>query len=86
MSKLAEEELRRYWLDFAARYCNRNWDNDAVPYVIRLFIDQKVNAYRQNPNVKTESLADMSKTYMDSQISQEERELLNTARRLRVPK
>lgn len=86
MSKLTEDELRRYWLDFASRYCNRVFTEDNMPYVVRLFVDQKVKSYRENPNVKAESLADLSKTYADSELSGEERELLNTVRRLRVPK
>lgn len=86
MSKLTEDELRGYWLDFAGRYCNRTFTENSMPYVVRLFIDMRVKSYRENPGVKAESLADLSKTYADSELSGEEKELLNTVRRLRVPK
>ena len=86
MSKLTEDELKRYWLDFASRYCNRAFTEESMPYVIRLFLDRKVKSYRENPNVKAESLADLSKTYAENELSGEERELLNTDRSLRVPR
>ena len=86
MSKLAEDELKKYWLDFASRYCNRTFTEDNIPYTVRLFIDMRVKSYRENPNVKSESLADLSKTYAENELSGEERGLLNTVRRLRVPK
>ena len=86
MSKLSEDDLRSYWLDFASRYCNRTFTEEDMPYVVRLFIDMRVKSYRENPNVKAESLADLSKTYAENELSGEERELLNTVRRLRVPK
>ena len=81
-----EKIIRKYWLDFARRYCNNNFDENNLPFVVQLFLDMKVKSYRDNPNVKTESLSDMSMSYFDNEISKEERNLLGQVRKLKVAK
>lgn len=81
-----EQKLRKYWLDFACRYCNQNFSEDNLPLVVELFLDGKIKAYRDNPNVKTQSLSDMSVTYFDKELSSEEANLLGQVRKLKVAK
>lgn len=81
-----EKLLRKYWIDFARRYCNRELDPDNLPPVVELFLDLKVRSYRDNPNVKSEGLSDMNLTYFDKELSPEEANLLGQVRRLKVAK
>ena len=81
-----ESKLRKYWLDFAGKYCNQNFTEDKLPLVVELFIDGKIKDYRENSNVKSESLSDMSVTYFDKELSKEESKLLGQVRKLKVPK
>lgn len=78
--------LRKYWLDFAQRYCNRSFDPENLPPVVELFIDQKVKSYRDNPHVKGEGLSDMNISYFDKELSAEEASLLGQVRKLKVAK
>lgn len=79
-----ETLLRKYWLDFAQRYCNRSFDAENLPPVVEIFLEQKVKAYRDNPNVKSEGLSDMSINYFDKELSSEEASLLGQVRKLKV--
>lgn len=81
-----EEKLKKYWLDFAERYCNQTFNKENPPMVVQLFIDGKIKDYRENSNVKSESLSDMSVTYFDKELSKEEANLLGQVRKLKVPK
>ncbi len=81
-----EALLIKYWLDYASRYCNQNFNEDNIPPVVQIFLDQKIKAYRENPNVKSESLSDMSLTYYDKELTPEEASLLGQVRKLRVAK
>lgn len=80
-----ENLIKKYWLDFARRYCNQNFNEDDLPLVVQLFLDMKIKAYRENPNVKSESLSDMTITYFDKELSAEEVNLLGQVRKLKVP-
>lgn len=80
-----EEKIRAYWLEFAERYCNQKFNKDNLPLVVELFLDGKVKAYREDSNVKSESLSDMSITYFDKELSKEEINLLGQVRKLKVP-
>lgn len=81
-----EQKIRAYWLDFANRYCNQTFNKDNLPLVVELFIDGKIKAYRDNPNVKSEALSDMAVTYFDKELSKEEANLLGQVRKLKVVK
>jgi hypothetical protein len=81
-----EQKIRKYWLDFARRYCNNNFDENNLPFVVELFIDGKIKSYRENSSVKSESLSDMSVTYFDKELSKEEANLLGQVRKLKVAK
>ncbi|MGP1567974.1 MAG: hypothetical protein ACTTHM_04600 [Peptoanaerobacter stomatis] len=81
-----EQQLRKYWLDFANRYCNQNFNKENLPPVVEIFIDGKIKEYRENPNVKSESLSDMNITYFDKELSREEVKLLGQVRKLKVAK
>ena len=78
--------LRKYWLDFANRYCNQTFNEDNLPPVVEIFLDQKVKSYRDNPNVKSESLSDINLSYFDKELSAEEANLLGQVRKLKVAK
>ncbi|MDO4719644.1 MAG: hypothetical protein Q4A78_03195 [Peptostreptococcaceae bacterium] len=79
-----EKRLRKYWLDFARRYCNNDFEEENLPPVVELFLDRKIKAYRENPNVQSESLSDMSLSYFEQKISPEEANLLGQVRKLKV--
>ncbi len=81
-----EVSLRKYWLDFAGRYCNQNFNPDNLPPVVEIFLDLKIKAYRENPSVKSEALSDMSLTYYDNEITPQEAKLLGQVRKLKVAK
>lgn len=82
---LSKEQLRSYWLDYARKYCNQEFKEGSLPPALELFLDSKVNSYRDNGNVQTEKLSDMSLTYFENELNAEERSILNTMRKLRSP-
>lgn len=79
-----DTQLKKYWLDFAERYCNQRFNPDDLPGVVSLFIENKIKEYRENSGVKSESLADMSVTYFDKELSREEINLLGQVRKLKT--
>lgn len=82
-----EEKIRKYWLEFANRYCNQNFKEDKLPYVVELFLDGKVKEFNEgnSKNVQSERLSDMSITYFEKKLSKEEENLLSQVRKLKVP-
>lgn len=85
MSDVDTITLRTYWIDFAQRYCNRKFDPQKLPPVVELFVDARVKAYRENPDVKSQGLSDMNVTYFDKAITAEEASLLGQVKKLKVP-
>lgn len=83
-----ENKIRKLWLEYAEQYCNNKFDEDNLPAVVELFLDNKVESFKNapNPNVKSESLSDMSLTYFDKEFSKEDINLLGQVRRLKSVK
>ena len=81
-----EEKLKNFWIDYAERYCNNKFDKSNLPLTLELFLDSKIKGYRENKTIQSESLSDMSLTYFSDDLSKEEQRLLNSLRKLKVPK
>lgn len=82
---MTEDNLRAFWLDFAKRYCNQEFQEGSLPLALELFLESKVKSHRENKQVQSEKLSDMSLTYFHDDLSAEDYRILNSMRKLRSP-
>jgi len=62
---MTEEQIKQAYLEWIGRYCNNKFDMGNLPGGIKLALDNLVKLDPLEFNIASESLSDMSKTYVN---------------------
>ena len=77
-----EEEIKAAYLGWIEDYCNNRFDKNSPPWGVQLALEKLMEIHRQSPNIASESVGDLSRSFFSGDIPANIKKLLQPYRRL----